>query len=164
MSTPEFSEIRKATHDDLDEIGRLWMAMMDEHMRFEPRVRLTPSARQRYTAYAAGHLHGPESLCAVIDDPASDEPRLAAYCLGYISENLPMFEPAFFGFISDMAVDKIYRRHGLGDRLINHVKDWMRQKQVEVIQLQVYANNENGQAFWKQQGFESFFERKWLDL
>jgi ribosomal protein S18 acetylase RimI-like enzyme len=160
----ESIDIRKANKGDLEEIVRLWMAMMDEHMRFDPRLRLSPDAREGYAAYISRHLRRPESVCLVIDAVNGGVPRLAAYCLAYIAENLPMFEPDSFGFISDLAVDEPWRRQGLGARLVERVKDWMRHRGIGVVQLQVYANNDKGRAFWDRQGFANFFERKWLDL
>ncbi len=164
LSTPEPAAIREANQSDIDEIVRLWIAMMQEHMRFEPRLRLSPAAGENYASYVASHLRRPDSLCLVVDDAASDQPRLAAFCLAYISENLPMFEPSLFGFVSDVAVDESNQRQGLGARLMNRVRDWMRERKVGEVHLQVYANNAKGQAFWDKQGFTSFFERKWLAL
>ena len=40
----------------------------------------------------------------------------------------------------------------------------VRERGVELVQLQVYAKNGDGLAFWRSQGFESFLDRMWLDL
>ena len=175
MSAGESVVYRRAEERDTEEILRLWMGMMSEHVRFDGRICPTPSAADAYAAYLAYHLKSPESLCLAAE--AADRPaggaeaprlrkaaRLAAYCLAFISQNLPMFEPRSFGFVSDVVVDEGWRGQGIGTELLARAKDWMRQKGITVVQLQVYTQNRRGAAFWAKQGFASLYERMWLDL
>jgi len=171
MPTDPAFRIRPAEPHDVPAIVRLWIDMMAEHTQFDPRVRLSAVASEAYAGYLEYHRKSDDSLCLVaelpdglsIEDP-QDKTRIAAYCLAFLSHNPPMFEPTTFGFISDLAVARPFRRQGIGAALMDRVEKWMRGKGVGAIQLQVYSRNQPGAAFWKARRFTPYYNRMWLDL
>ena len=152
--------LRRATEDDLSSLADLWMAMMEEHRGFEPRLDLSRTAAASYRSYLMLHCRGPKSLVLLAEDGWD----IQGYCCAYVCQNLPMFEPAEFGYISDLYVVPTVRGQGVGTQLLNHVQDWLRQCGVTCIQLQVYYRNERGKVFWQGRGYEPFFGRMWLGL
>lgn len=153
--------IRKARFDDIDRIVELWMEMMSDHHGFEPRLVLTANAAVEYRKYASYYIAHADSSVYVAE---LSNKEVVGYCLAFISQNLPMFEPETYGFISDLVVTEKQKRQGIGAALMSHVKQWFQRRAVKNIQLQVYSHNTAGKQFWKKIGFENFFERLWLDL
>lgn len=152
--------LRQASASDLPRLVELWLEMMEEHHAFEPRMVLTSVAPATYRTYLQLHLQSPRSM--VVLDEADGETR--GFCCAYVCQNLPMFAPAEFGYVSDLAVAAPYRGRGIGTELLEHVKKWFRSFGIECLQLQVYSNNERGREFWKSKGFTCYVERHWLDL
>lgn len=152
--------IRKATLEDLDEIVELWGQMMAEHARNDPRVRLAEGALPAYRTYAGYHLVHGDSCVRV----AETQGGLVGFCLLTICRNLPMFLPPRYGYLSDLVVDKAWRRQHIGRRLVEESAEWLRQRNVRSVQLQYYSFNRAGEAFWQAMGFEPYYTRMWLNL
>jgi len=153
--------IRKARFEDIDRIVELWMEMMRAHQRFEPRLVLAANAAVEYRKFVSHYISHADSSIYVAE---RNNNEVVGYCLAFISQNLPMFEPETCGFISDLVVTEKQKRQGIGAALISQVKQWFQRQAVKNIQLQVYSHNTVGKRFWKKIGFENFFERLWLDL
>ncbi len=153
--------IRKARFEDIDRIVELWMEMMRAHQRFEPRLILAANAAGEYRKFVSHYIAHADSSIYVAE---RNNNEVVGYCLAFISQNLPMFEPETYGFISDLVVTEKQKRQGIGAALISQVKQWFQRRAVKNIQLQVYSHNTAGKQFWKKIGFENFFERLWLDL
>lgn len=153
--------LRTAQFDDLDAILDLWVSMMDEHQQGDPRIRLAAGASSAYRSYAGYHLASSESHVTLAE---TEDGQALGFCLLAISRNLPMFLPARYGYLSDLAVRPDWRRQGIGRALVEHGAAWLRGQGVDSIQLQYYAFNERGAAFWQAMGFEPFYTRMWRTL
>ncbi|NQU43215.1 GNAT family N-acetyltransferase [bacterium] len=152
--------IRRARGEDISRLVDLWLAMMGEHEAFELRLEVTDVAGPAYQNYLLLHLRGVRSRLLV----AEEEGRIIGFSCAYISQNLPMFAPAVFGYISDIYVLPEWQGQGVGKGLMRETTEYFRSLGVETVQLQVYEHNEKGKAFWKSLGFEPFFQRMWLNL
>lgn len=152
-------DLRLAKETDIGAITDLWMAMMGEHAAFEPRLRLTPSARHAYQCHLMLRLRGPKSLTLVVEDMG----RLVGFCHAYACQNLPMFEPLEFGYLSDIYLEPEYRGRGLGAELLGRVRAFFQNLNLTSLHLQVYHANEAGLRFWRRNGFEPFFQRMCLE-
>ena len=153
-------EVYLAREGDVPCLVDLWLDMMRDHEGFEPRLRLTSAAGFAYQSYLTLHLRSPKSIVVL----AREGGRTAGFCCAYVCQNLPMFLPAEFGYVSDLFVLPDFRRQGAGTALLSRVTEFFRAAGVACAQLQVYRQNESGRAFWEGKGFEPFFDRMWLDL
>ncbi|MFP4381657.1 MAG: N-acetyltransferase family protein [Candidatus Sumerlaeia bacterium] len=153
--------LRLATEKEIPTIVDMWMQMMDEHQGFDPRVRLSASARYSYESYVMLHIRGPKSMVIIAEKEGAG---IVGFCCAYVCQNLPMFEPQEFGFISDIFVLPEHRKTGVGQAIVEKVRLFFRGFELENIQLQVYNRNERGMRFWKKCGFEPYFQRMCLEL
>jgi ribosomal protein S18 acetylase RimI-like enzyme len=157
-------KIRDAQYADLQPVLDLWMAMMNEHESFDPRIRLARGADAAYRAYVGYHLNNEDSRVLVALPEEEDGETLFGFCLVTINRNLPMFLPPRYGYLSDLVVARDYRRMGIGRALVDEVRRWLSRQRIETIQLQVYAQNLGGAAFWQSMGFVPYYDRLWLDM
>ncbi len=153
-------QLRKANESDLPRLVDLWMEMMGQHHEFEPRMELTALAPSAYRSYLLLHLRSPKSLVALIEDGE----KVQGFCCAYVCNNLPMFKPSEFGYLSDIYVAPDLQRQGVGTQLLDYVSDWLKGVGITCLQLQVYRKNEKGRRFWEKKGFEPYFDRMWRDL
>ena len=120
--------LRRATEDDLPRLVELWMEMMHDHHAFEPRMVLTKFADSAYQSYLLLHMRSAKSL-VVLDE---QEEGIVAFCCAYICQNLPMFEPSEFGYISDLVVTASWQSKGIGTTLLKYVKELVQKVQYEL--------------------------------
>ncbi|MCE7885537.1 MAG: GNAT family N-acetyltransferase [Actinobacteria bacterium ATB1] len=153
-------QIRRARVGETGALVELWMLMMAEHQRMDPSIRLTPDAAKHYQSYLHSHLLDVSAIVLV----AIEDRRPVGFTLAMKCQNLPMFEPEHYGYISDMVVHPSQRGRGLGQEMLRRTEDWLRRQGVSSVQLQVYTGNEPGQRFWSRAGFRPFLQRMWLEL
>lgn len=144
----------------MDQIVALWGEMMTDHVARDTRLRLAEGALLAYRAYAGYHLERPDSFLRVAERDA----RVIGFCLTTISQNLPMFLPERFGYLSDLCVAADHRRRGVGTALFRQMRQWLHNSGIQTVQLQYYFRNCEAEAFWKSLGFGEFYTRMWLDL
>lgn len=59
-------------------------------------------------------------------------------------------------YLMDIVVDEHYRGHGIGAKLIEKIKDWGVQKDVDYLELSVLAKNEKAYRLYLREGFVSY--------
>jgi ribosomal protein S18 acetylase RimI-like enzyme len=57
------------------------------------------------------------------------------------------------GYLYHLAVDPLYRRRGIGGELVRRVFDALHELEIHKCHIMVYAMNESGLAFWRQDGW-----------
>lgn len=62
--------------------------------------------------------------------------------------------------ITKVAVDKLYRRQGIAEALMNEVMLLLQKEEDEVVFLEVRKTNESAKNLYKKLGFEEYGERK----
>ena len=68
------------------------------------------------------------------------------------SKSLPIFKSRSIYFIDDIVVDKDYRHKGIGKKLYNYVLDKAKKNDIDSIELNVWAFNQNAISFYKSLG------------
>jgi diamine N-acetyltransferase len=90
--------------------------------------------------------------------------------MGYIIYEDKLHEESGFAieyrslYIHHISVDKEFQGAGLGKKLIQKVFDSARKLNIDCIELDVWAQNNNAKEFFKYIGFKAFNEKMSLDL
>ena len=66
----------------------------------------------------------------------------------------PITTISHYGFITDIAVGKPYRRGGIGRRLFEAAEHWLLSHGVPQIEVKVDGRNTVSRAFWSAAGFQ----------
>jgi ribosomal protein S18 acetylase RimI-like enzyme len=142
---------------------RLWREMMDFHARVEPRFRPAPppTGEQAWEKYVRGNILGSDDWCVFVAEAGG---RLVGQIMGNLREQIPVFEPGRYGYVTDVVVDPASRRSGVGRALFEALREWMRKRGAPHVQLQVAHNNPASQAFWREMGCTDFMHTLWYDL
>lgn len=68
------------------------------------------------------------------------------------------------GYITNLFVMDAYQRRGYGQRLVHTVCDWLKDRGVTQVMLNVDVDNPNGARFWETQGFHPILTRMKREL
>jgi GNAT superfamily N-acetyltransferase len=153
-------QIRRARVAEIEALVDIWVEMMREHEDLDPAITLNDQAADHYRAYLRYHLLDVDAMIIV----AERREEIIGFTLAMKCQNLPMFEPRHYGYISDMAVVPRHRSGGVGKVMFERVREWFRQEGITSLQLQVYDGNQRGRTFWQSLGFRDFISRCWMDL
>ena len=133
--------IKRGNIDDLDLIKPLWEKLNQLHLdlsqNFKSRFQnKTWESRKSYLIKKSKEI--------IIDYVTDDKNYIIGYCISTIDR-----ENEKIGEIDSIYIDKIYRKTGIGEQLMNRAIDWLILKGTKTQKLDVGAGNEQVLEFYK---------------
>jgi ribosomal protein S18 acetylase RimI-like enzyme len=149
--------VRLGTEEDMPAMLRLWRKMMDFHARVEPRFRPAPSpvGEQAWAKHLRGDIWGNSDWCVFV---AEVDGKLVGQIMGVLRDVYPVFEPERYGYVTDIVVDPVARRGGVGQALCKALRAWFRAQGASHLELQVAHENPVAQSFWRAMGFADYMD------
>lgn len=134
---------------------RLFKDVMDFHEELDPFFTRPNDGCVKFAKFIDGKIPEGNWLVSV----ATYDDAIIGYCIATIEEYPPVFVKPRYGHILDLGIAEKYRKKGAGKCLLKNAIDWIEDKGIHRIELQVVANNKVAQAFWKKMGFSPFMDR-----
>ena len=155
--------IRPGTETDLPAMLSLWREMMDFHAELDPRFRprSSPEGEAAWADYLREEIWTSENWCVLV---AEANAALVGQILGELRELPPVFGAQAFGYVTDIVVAGEARRQGIARALFKGLREWMRDRGAEHLQMQVMVRNDASQAFWRAMGCTRYSDILWYDL
>lgn len=143
--------IRLATSQDVPIIDRLYLLLVAEMAKIAPGT-IQPLLSSR-SDYFKDYIEDPASEVFV----SEQEDNLNGFALVVEARtgSQPEEVPHHFAFLIDIMVDQPARHHGIGQGLFDAVQQWSKKRQLEFVQLNVLAQNEDAMAFYQKNGFKA---------
>ena len=143
--------IRRATRDDLRQIGRLGALLVEVHHAFDSRRFLAATSRTKdaYAAYLGTQLDAPGAAVFVAEEDG--EVIGYAYVAAESYDYMALRGPA--GVLHDIIVDPERRRGGVGRQLLEAVLGFVLERGLTQIVLGTAERNETAQRFFASVGF-----------
>ena len=154
--------IRKARPADAPALGVLGAALMHTHYAFDAHRFLDPGegAEAGYAEFLVSQLDDKAAMVLVAERDGA--------IVGYVYAAI---EPLSWkdlrgecGFIHDLLVADAARGAGVGEALLNHAIDWLRQQDMPRVVLGTAAQNESAQRLFKRRGFRATMIEMTLEL
>jgi ribosomal protein S18 acetylase RimI-like enzyme len=144
--------VREARPEDLEELLRLWLQMVELHGDLDPSLRMRTDAEALESArtYLRAGLESPDSKLFVAE--VAGMAGLVGFLLAHVRPISPLALPPSCGSISDICVDERLRRQGAGRQLFLAAREWFQGRGQTVIRLHVATANPAGQSFWRAMG------------
>jgi ribosomal protein S18 acetylase RimI-like enzyme len=149
--SPSGPVIRRATRDDLPDLGRLGALLVATHHDFDSRrfLATTKRTKEAYASFLGTQLEAPDAAIFVAEQDA----RVIGYAYvaveGY--DYMALRGPA--GVVHDLIVDPDCRRHGAGRRLLEAAVAYLRARGVRQLVLSTAEGNDAAQRFFASMGF-----------
>lgn len=150
--------IRAATLTDLPDLTRLWHEKMILQQQADRRFTLMPNAQSAWASAASGWLAN--SDCRI--EIACRNDTVVGYAIGWIRPTIPGVNPGYLGHIEDMVVDAHNPRGGVGQQLLEALKIWFYERDIQNVVAHVQHFGAVEQAFWRAQGVMQWVDLMWM--
>jgi ribosomal protein S18 acetylase RimI-like enzyme len=154
LATQAGLTVARAEPEHLPAILELWKELMDYHAPFDPLFTRADDGEQTFASHLRDLIASPDALVVV----ALDGGDVVGYAMASIGSYPPVFVRKRYGSISDMAVRAGRRRRGSGERMLDHLIAWFRERRLDRIEVRVAAANAVGAAFWSKHGFAPYMQ------
>lgn len=154
--------IRPLIADDIPVLSQFWYDQLVLAYQFNPRMRIAPSATDRWSAVVMRWHHQPD----VIALTAIRSGEILGCMITEIVANSPGLLPEQIAVVRDFTVD-IHMpqvQQGVGGHLLNATRDQLRERGIQQIQVLANAYVPVEQAFWRAQGAQTHDTLFWLNL
>jgi len=152
--------IALASESHVPQIVELWKELMDFHAERDPQFATAEDGHVHFEKYLRGLLQSAEWRVFV----ALDGEQVVGYLMAQVAKRPPVMRHRDFGFISDLAVARSYRRRRIGQDLLRAAVAWFSERGLRRVEAHVAARNEVACGFWSAQGFEDYLHTMRLRL
>jgi len=141
---------------EIDRVAALWALITEHHAPLDPlfRMRRGPVAEGELRELLRVLYRDPDAEILVHDRAGSPE----GLCIVRIDRAPPILEETARAEITDLGVRPAFRRHGIATGLVDAAEQWVRDRGVARIEIQVAQGNREGQAFWRARGFTDLMD------
>ncbi len=145
--------IRAARAADRDAAVQLWAQLQAEHEGMDPRHRPSPSAEDRWRNDFRVWVGSDAARVFVAER--------GGVLIGLVTAHTfwpsPMVEQEMEVYLTELVVVPEHRSLGVGEHLVEAVREWARTLGARQIRAGVLSRNTRGRAFWARQGADDFF-------
>lgn len=146
--------VRAAVAGDVPAIVTLWRESMTLHGSRDPAFQPRADGHLVFERFITERLTSSDA--AVIVAEVGGE--VAAYGVCVLRTRPDYFEPGEHGLITDLDVSASHRRQGLGERVLEALCGWLRERGVGRVEAEVVTANELSVSFWRKQGFAAYYQ------
>jgi len=152
-------KIREAVMEDVPAIVEIWKELMDFHKRLDAIFSRSATGHEGFAEFLTSNMENEDS-CVLV---AADGEHIVGYCQACISKYPPVLVREKYVEIFDMAVTKKYQRQGIGRMIIDALRRWYADKDVDRIELKYLTANKSAEEFWTKMGFKPYLKTAFLE-
>lgn len=141
-------EVRSAVVADVEKLTAIWQEHMHDLAKLDRRFRIAEEAAVHYQNDLQAWLEREDARILV----AERDGRMIGFVVGWRIKRPPVQTPENIGLISDLCVDGHARQGGVGSALLDGLRGWFKDYQIEVVEAQVPQSHPIAQAFWRALG------------
>ena len=152
-------EILEASEKHIPEITKLWMEFMYFNAEIEPFNTSGDNVLTQVETHLRNKITSDDSLVLI----AIDDQKVVGYSISQTTLMPPFSRGKTIGVIYDMAVTASHRRKGIGKEMLDCIKAWFNERNINRIELSVVTKNTIGNSFWREQGFQDYEQILYLE-
>jgi len=152
--------IREAVIEDVPAIIEIWKELMDFHKELDAIFSRSATGHERFAEFLMSNSDKEDS-CVLV---AADGEHIVGYCQATISKYPPVLVREKYVEIFDIAVTEKYQRQGIGRMIIDSLRRWYADKDVDRIELKYLTSNKSAEEFWTKMGFKPYLKTAFLEI
>ncbi len=139
--------VRSANISDLEKLKEFEQGVIEAERPFIERIK---DGKIHYYDIV-DLISNPDSELIIVED--KNIPIACGYAK--IKNSSTFFNHEKHGYLGFMYVDPQYRGQGIAKLIVNHLIDWCKKRDIDEIQLDVYADNLNAIKSYEKVGFKA---------
>lgn len=154
--------IRNAEIRDYEDLCVIYEELDTYHRTNHPELFIKPEEASRAKEYILELLADEDSALFV----AETEAGVVGFAECYVqrSSSFPVIRKRAWVQLDNISVKEEYQHLHIGSMLLNRVKEWAGEKDLDRIELKVYAFNTKAQDFYSGKGFQELNKTMFLNL
>ncbi len=144
--TNETIEIREAILEDLSILEEFEQEVIRYERQFAPNLKEDP-----ISYYNIANFIEQENALLVV---ATVNQKIIGSGYALTKQSVPYKKPEQYAYLGFMYVMPDYRGKGVNGKIIDHLLDWAKQRELYEIQLDVYAQNDSAIKAYIKRGFK----------
>ena len=153
-------EYRQAIENDIPKMVELWKEFIDFHKVRDPFFSRSKEGPENFGKFITQNMRKDDAIVYV----AETNCNVIGHILATIQNYPPVFKTKRYGLINDLAVSSAYRRIGIGQHLFEMAKDWLVEKGMRRLEIEVVIANEVSTSFWGEMNFKPYKEICYLEI
>jgi ribosomal protein S18 acetylase RimI-like enzyme len=154
-------EIIRAEEKHVTAIGKLWWEFMIFHQNADHIFTPRPGSTLGFEENQLRRLMKSQDGLVLV---ALDNGKVVGYSLTEIKYATPGFRHEKIGFVHDTAVTAGYRRQGVGQKMLGEIVVWLKERQIQHLELQTSSRNNVANSFWQKQGFQIYMHTLYKEI
>jgi len=90
--------------------------------------------------------------------------EIAGMIVGIVDDNSKLMLSEKIGYVPFLTVLKKFRRNGIGQKLIDELIGWFKEKNIDLVELYTSIDNYDAREFWEKNGFSIYLERRFIEI
>ena len=152
--------IVEASEEHIPQIVEVWKGFVDLHAERDPVFTRCREGHLTFASWVREQIASSEAQVLV----ALEGGDVVGYALTMEKLYPPVYERTTYAEVTDMAVSRGHRRHGIGTRLLERVRAWCQERGLDRIELRMMPTNSMAAAFWRKHGFLDYIHVMCRDL
>lgn len=154
--------IRHAVLDDYPGLCTIYAELDDLHHTHHPELFIKPQDHVRAREYIADII-ADDTKALFVGEAAGRIVGFAECCILKAS-SFPVLRPREWVQLDNIAVLEEFRHQRVGSMFLEKVIAWAREKEINRLELKVYAFNEGAVGFYAGKGFRDLNKTMYLNL
>jgi ribosomal protein S18 acetylase RimI-like enzyme len=142
--------IRPIIYQEIEEISKLAMKLLSEPNASDNNIIINEENRKYWIEVVSNILARDRNSIAV----AELDSKIVGYALFNLNASEPFKVKEKWAYISDLFVEKEYRRKEIGTNILKYIENLSKEKNVKKIRLIVWKDNEIAIKFYEKNGFK----------
>ncbi len=144
--------LRLAGEKDLPQLVPLLLRLKRLNEEFDPLLKVRPDAEVRAREVLKADLQNPRSVLLAAEGLGTDAGKLVGIVRATVRER-PFYAPDSEGVIQDIYLMPLYRRHGVGEFLLQETVRYLKERGAGLVTAEFPTQNEIASRFYAKRGF-----------
>jgi len=149
-------QIRKAKLKDINQLITLAIDLLAYHQKLDSYFAPVKNLRKVYQKFFKGSIYS-GNRCVLV---AEKDNNIIGYTVGELYFRPPVFKIQKIGQVSDVFVERNYRKSGIAKQFLDELFKWFKVKKIEYVEISAHIKNNIGKKAWERSGFSDFMMRQ----
>ena len=145
-------KIRKAVKEDFKGLLKLRLLSKKEELKYSDTLKPIKESKEYYKEYLQLDLTKPNRIIFI----AVDNKKIIGAVVGKFFTPLRISKYKKKGHISNLYINKNYRKKGIAEKLVKKTLEWLKTNKVPHASLEIHTNNQSAINLYHKLGFKDF--------